>query len=194
MKNIIFLVFACFFVETNILCNKPIESIASPAEEEYVTYIIEDGQQFCIPNPRVATTDSQLNFEAIFDSSCMYATSDPLNQNDINKLYGFSDCNTHHLENSARIGWRWSMDSLRIFAFVHNNGNIVSAEITTALIGESISCSIACVDGHYQFTANDRNTTLARSCQGQYNRYKLYPYFGGDETAPHTISISIREL
>ena len=169
-----------------IACNKANREITEPPVDPYTTYVIEAGQQFCTPNPQVITTDSQLNFIAVFDSSGIYTTAYPVNQSDINKLYGFSDCGTHHLENSARIGWRWSKDSLRIFAFAHNNGNIISKEITTAEPGKDILCNIVCKESGYSFTANGKSVTLPKYCSGYYNRYKLYPYFGGNETAPHT--------
>jgi hypothetical protein len=36
---------------------------------------------------------------------------------------------------------------------------------------------------------------LPRHCTGSnYTRYKLFPYFGGDEVAPHRIKIKITEL
>ena len=30
--------------------------------------------------------------------------------------------------------------------------------------------------------------------RGNYTRYKLYPYFGGDEVAPHDITIQMADL
>jgi hypothetical protein len=197
MKRLLTLTLVIIFLATNILCNKPIEDLATenPAPvAPSVTYIIKQGEQFCTPNPFVTTVDSQLNFIAVFDSTCIYTTADSRNQNDINKLFGFSDCNTHHLENSARIGWRWSKDSLRIFAYVHNNSNIIFKEITTAEIGKEIKCNITCTEGEHLFKANEKDATLPRHCLGNYTRYKLYPYFGGDELAPHKIEIKITEL
>jgi hypothetical protein len=41
---------------------------------------------------------------------------------------------------------------------------------------------------------NEKEATLPRHCSGNYTRYKLYPYFGGDELAPHKIEIKITEL
>ena len=135
-----------------------------------------------------------MTFNAVFDSSCIYSTVDPKNQNDINKLYGFSDCNTHHLINSARVGWRWSKDSLRIFAFVHNDGIMLYKEITTAQIGSVINYTISCLADQYNFTVNGKAAQLPRHCSGSYTRYRLFPYFGGDEVAPHRIRIKITEL
>ena len=196
MKNTFTMMLAMVFLAGNIVCNKPIEDIVEEEPEptiNAVTYIIEAGQHFCTPNPYVTTTDSQLNFIAQFDSSCIYTTTDPPNQDDINKLFGFSDCNTQHLENSARIGWRWSKDSLRIFGFVHNNGNMIYKEITTAAIKENITCTITCEEGNYRFIAKGKSITLPRNCSGNYSRYKLYPYFGGNEPAPHNVTIKLTE-
>ncbi|MEO1255669.1 MAG: hypothetical protein AAFY41_12430, partial [Bacteroidota bacterium] len=42
-----------------------------------------------------------LSFSAIFDQTAIYKTATTENQHDINKLMGFSDCNSFHHENSA---------------------------------------------------------------------------------------------
>ena len=194
MKNIFTVIVLVAFVSGNIFCNKPIADINQEPGPNAVTYLIEKGQHFCTPNPYVTTSNSELNFIAVFDSSCIYTTTAPDNQDDINKLFGFSDCNTPHLENSARIGWRWSIDSLRIFGFVHNNGHMIYKEITTAAIKENINCNITCEDGNYRFTVDGKTITLPRNCSGNYSRYKLYPYFGGDEPAPHNVTIKLTEL
>jgi hypothetical protein len=172
----------------------------TPDEEDLLaaakskTYIIYKGDQSCTPNPFVLTSKLKMAFTAVFDSSCIYTTAIPGNQIDINKLYGFSDCGSHHLNNSARIGWRWSKDSLRLFGYTHNDGNIVFQEITTAAIGSAITCRINCLSSSYYFEVNGKTASLPRHCSGKYSRYKLYPDFGGDETAPHDIKIVIQEI
>ncbi len=181
----------------NVTVNKTAADAASLQQQPLRTkiYLIAAGMHDCTPNPFALTTKSQFTFTAIFDSSCIYTTTDPNNQNDINKLFGFSDCNDHHLENSARVGWRWSNDSLRLFAFVHNNGEMVFKEMTTARIGSTIKCRITCLDATYLFEINRSVAQLPRHCSGgRMTRYKLFPYFGGDETAPHDIRIAINEL
>jgi len=197
MKNAFVIMLTTVLFATVPGCQKPIDDIIEDNNEppvNTVTYIIQEGQHFCTPNPFVTTTDSQLSFIAVFDSSCIYTTTDPVNQDDINKLFGFSDCNTQHIENSARIGWRWSKDSLRLFGFVHNNGNIIYKEITTAEIKGNINCNIICEKDSYRFTVNGKSITLPRNCSGNFNRYKLYPYFGGNEPAPHNVTVKLTEL
>jgi hypothetical protein len=194
--------FACLLV-INIVCTKPATDTPLPdtktAETEQLatgkiqTFVIKKGDHYSSPNPLTFTSKSQLAFDALFDSSCIYQTTDPLNQEDINKLYGFSDCNSQHLENSARVGWRWSDDSLRIFGYVHNGGVMMFQEITTAPIGSVIACRITCLADQYEFDVNGKTVFLPRHCSGRYSRYRLYPYFGGDETAPHDIRIQVME-
>ncbi|MEX6691157.1 hypothetical protein QTN47_26850 [Danxiaibacter flavus] len=187
----------CFFILLvfSTKCTKEYSYVGDHSVDTFTTYVIPVNEQFSLQNYYRTTDASSLKFEVIFDSSCIYKTLDPLNQYDINKLYGFSDCDSAHLINSARIGWRWSDDSLRLFAFVHYNGQILSKEMTTASIGSIISCSIICDTNIYKFQVNDSCTEIHRFCNGgKYRHYYLYPYFGGDEKAPHEVVIKIREL
>jgi len=66
--------------------------------------------------------DTVFGWNIEFDSSAIYKTVDSLNQYDINKLIGWSDCGTDHMENSIRFGWRWLDDSLEIHWFKHEHG------------------------------------------------------------------------
>jgi hypothetical protein len=204
MKTIMLILLFAFVLviscKKSVTDNKPAQTTVNSNEDEDLTaarsrlYIIYKGDYYCTPNPFVLTTKNKIAFTAVFDSSCIYATTDPHNQNDINKLYGFSDCNDHHLVNSARIGWRWSKDSLRLFGYVHNENNIIFQEITTAQIGSVITGRINCLANSYYFEVNGKTVLLPRHCSGKYPRYKLFPYFGGDETAPHDIKIVIQEI
>jgi hypothetical protein len=45
----------------------------------------------------------------------------------------------------------------------------------------------------YELRVNGVIKTVSRPCDQDYRRYKLYPYFGGNEVAPHKISILIKE-
>jgi hypothetical protein len=160
----------------------------------FITYTIRQGQQYCDQNTLKLTNLSEQTIDVIFDSSAIYTTSDPNNQFDINKLYGFSE-GFNHQYNSARLGWRWSNDSLRLFGYVYNNGARVSRELSNVMIGDTIRCRISLLDSFYQFSVNQRVVNLSRTAVGSIaSGYQLYPYFGGDETAPHPIAIKIKEL
>ncbi|MEO6219139.1 MAG: hypothetical protein ABIO81_01835 [Ginsengibacter sp.] len=161
----------------------------------FTQYTIGQGQQFCDKSAFVPVDYAELKFVVKFDSSAIYHTTDPSNQNDINKLYGFSDNDSAHHRYSARFGWRWSDNALRLFAYVYNSGVRASEELGTVQIGVENNCSIKVTGGHYIFSLNNvADTVLRTSTTSKGRGYKLYPYFGGDETSPRDINIFIKEL
>jgi hypothetical protein len=164
------------------------------AVTSFEKYTINQGQQYCDKNAFSQIRLSELKFTVRFDSSAIYQTIHPANQFDINKLYGFSDNNALHHDFSARFGWRWSDNALRLFAYVYNNGIQTNKELGTVAIGAENNCSIKVAADKYIFTLNGKADTMPRaSTTAEAVGYKLYPYFGGDEFAPHTISIWIKE-
>lgn len=162
---------------------------------QFTKYTIRAGQYYCDENKFTQTSYSELKFIAKFDSTAIYFNVNPDNQLDINKLYGFSDNNSlSHQQYSARFGWRWSDNALRIFGYVYNNGVRDSKELGIVPIGSENSYSIKVTPKTYVFTLNGVVDSLPRtSTTVKANGYKLYPYFGGDEPAPHTIYIWIKE-
>lgn len=161
----------------------------------YTQYTIFKGQQYCDKSIFVPVKTREISFKVKFDSSAVYTTSNPKNQSDINKLFGFSDNNEDHHEFSARFGWRWSDNALRIFAYDYNNSVMTFKELGTVKIGTENTCSIEVTGDKYIFTLNGVQTTMPRaSTTAVAEGYKLFPYFGGNELAPHNISIWIEEL
>ena len=186
-------IFLCF-----LSCSKSqveVEPTTSSKEAGFIKYTIAKGQQFCNDNAFVATSYGELKFIAKFDSSAIYSTKDPGNQDDINKLYGFSDNKTTHHNFSARFGWRWSNGALRLFGYIYNSSLIDSKELGIIAIGKENDCAIKVTSTSYQFFLNGKIDSLPReSSTVKAEGYKLYPYFGGDELAPHAINIFIKEL
>lgn len=161
---------------------------------QFTKYTIRQGQNYCDGNNYVSTSYSELNFIAKFDSTAIYTNVNPENQLDINKLYGFSDNNSTHQMFSARFGWSWNNNALRLYGYVYNDGIRSSKELGTVSIGAENSCSIKVNPKSYVFSLNGKIDSLPRtSTTVKATGYKLYPYFGGDETAPHTVYIWIKE-
>lgn len=161
---------------------------------QYIQYTIQKGQQYCDKSVFVPVKCNQLSFKVKFDSSAIYKTVADSNQSDINKLYGFSDNNAAHHEYSARFGWRWSDNALRLFAYDYNNSVMSFKELGIVQIGVKNSCSIKVSGNEYVFTLNGAETKMPRaSTTTLAEGYKLFPYFGGNELAPHNISIWIEE-
>lgn len=179
-----------------VSCTKSSDPIA-PAKEEtgFQDFIITRGQHYSQQSLLVPTEYTTLRFLVKFDSSAVYTTITGENQYDINKLYGFSDNNAHHHQFSARIGWRWSDGALRLFAYIYNNGESASQELTAVSIGDVHECAIRISGSNYIFSVNGKTTTMPRAtATPSAIGYKLFPYFGGDETAPHDIHIWIKDL
>jgi len=175
--------------------NASLDEVVSQ-EDDFKTYIIPAGQNFCVGNAYTVDTFWGVNFQAIFDSSCIYTSADPANQADINKLYGFSDLSSHHHQNSARFGWNWQGGKLRIYGYCYMMGIRQSTEICTVSLNEPHTFSIELRAGQYFFSVDNKYFTLMeRAAQEPYaHGYGLLPYFGGDEPAPHEVRIKIREL
>ncbi len=169
-----------------------------PAAEILVSsfkeYIIPQGEHYATENPFKPLELSEVKFTVKFDSSAIYKTIDAGNQDDINKLWGFADNGTHHQQFSARFGWRWSGGALRLFGYTYNNGVRDSKELGTIAIGKEVHCSIKVLGEVYQFSVNGKMQTMPRlSSTEKAKGYQLYPYFGGDEAAPHEVRVWIRE-
>jgi hypothetical protein len=160
----------------------------------FVTYIINTGEHYSNNNGILLMTNiSEMKFIAKFDSSAIYTSVIPINQADIHKLYGFSDNNTQHHDNSARIGWRWFNDELQLLGYVYNNTVRSNIFIKSVPLNTEINCSIKIIGNKYIFTVDGSSIEMPRTSTIQ-SGYKLYPYFGGDEVAPHTIKILIKDL
>lgn len=197
MKNILISLAAAFFLTG---CHKVADALidrgtsATPSNQ-YLTYTIQKGNNYCDENGYRQISLSEMKFVVRFDSTAIYQTKSAENQFDINKLYGFSDNNADHHQYSARFGWRWSDNALRLFGYVYNQGTVTSKELTTVEIGAEISCSIQITPATYNFYVNGVSYQLPRmATTAKAEGYQLYPYFGGNETAPHLINIRIKNI
>ena len=163
--------------------------------DDFTTYAIKAGDHEVQKNANAPFSGNSLRFQAVFDSSCIYQTAIAENQSDINKLYGFSDCSSQHQQNSARFGWNWREGAIRIYAYIYVNGVRQEQELGTAELNQTNSFKITLQDNAYIFTYHNVETKMPRHCTGGVGiAYKLLPYFGGDEVAPHEIKIKIRNL
>lgn len=181
-------------------CQKGIADLPSapavtPVADTFVLYTIEQGLHYSDQAPNIAVNYTEQKFLVQFDSSAIYTTIDPNNQGDINKLYGFADNSKLHFEFSARFGWRWFNNRLELLAYVYNNGIQTNRLIGAVPLGVPNQCSIKVSGSNYVFTLNGTTVTMNRSSTTpKGSGYKLYPFFGGDEPAPHKITIKIKEL
>jgi hypothetical protein len=171
------------------------KTAATASTTTYTTYLIRKGNNFCDQTGfRSVTVNGAMNFMAKFDQSAIYTTIDPLNQFDINKLWGFSEGFSNSF-NSARVGWAYNNGALRLYGYVYAKGVRHSREITTVAIGSDVSCSIRLNGSSYVFTVNGVSVSLPRgTTTTRASGLQQYPYFGGDERAPQDIRIQVRPI
>lgn len=164
-------------------------------ENGFIKYTIHKGKQRPTPNPLVLFDAKSLTFIVHFDSSAIYINDVKKDRRDINKLYGFSDNFSMHHRYSARFGWRWLNDSLQLTAYCYNNGIRSFKEISNIELNSFDTCSIRISGNEYIFSVNEKFISMPRSAHGKNAvGYKLFPYFGGNELAPHDINIYIKEI
>lgn len=178
-----------------VSCSKLEEVIPEPGTKQSSSqaYTIQQGQHSS-KGGFETMNDSVIQFNAVFDSSAIYQTLDTENQWDINKLYGIADCGSHHHQNSARFGWRWLDGKLEIFAYTYADGQRNHQFITSVALHKEYTYTLKLQANQYLFQIGDETVTMERFCSNSPSGYKLFPYFGGDETAPHDITILIEDL
>lgn len=172
-------------------------STASVAPNDgFIKYTIAKGAHYATHNVYKSVETNELAFAVKFDSSAIYQSIKAENQFDINKLYGFSDNHAHHHTFSARFGWSWNNKALRLYGYIYNEGKVSSQELAAIAIGAEVRCAIKVVGNAYQFFVNDQiaATMPRKAATPKANGYLLYPYFGGDEVAPHNVDIWIKNI
>lgn len=140
---------------------------------------------------------TKFEFKAMFNESAKYSLND-IDQLDTNKLYGTSDCGNRHQENSIRIGWRWnkSKSMVEIMGYSHVHGQFQYQYIGDAQINRSFNyiIELSTDKTRYELTFNNKKISMERGCtDNSMSGYKLYPYFGGNNPAPHDISIKVSD-
>jgi hypothetical protein len=162
--------------------------------DSITVYIIPAGSHYAKQSAYRPLSATRIRFKARFNKSAIYQTAEKGNQEDINKLYGMSDCDSNHQMNSARFGWRWYNNALEIWAYTYANSARKLAYIGSVPLNAYASYEIAFTNTTYIFQVNGSTVSLPRHCRLEAKGYKLYPYFGGDETAPHEITIDIEDV
>ena len=170
-------------------CKKEIDDLG------FRTYIIPQGEHSSgnfINHP----VNSKITFDFMLDESAIYETEIPENQDDVNKIYGFSDFGVRHQKYSIRLGWRYIDNKIELCWLRHEEGRHSSATIRTIEPNEMYNATINITTFYYQIVVEGDTTLVRRRPEGNWGivrRYYLYPYFGGNEYAPHDITIKIRD-
>jgi hypothetical protein len=141
-----------------------------------------------------------LTFNATFKDGCQYDIGLP-DQLDINKLIGLSY--GYHHSNSVRIGWRYNTTTNKIdlLAYIYRNKERLTEDtcpvIASVDINETVYGMISYERKQYRIILYTESDVYNEVCYDIYNTklpkigYVLFPYFGGNQVAPHDMSINI---
>lgn len=157
-------------------------------------FTVRQGNHYCDQTGFQPVNVTGMTFQAKFDSSCIYTSINPENQTDINKLWGFNEGLVGN-SNSARIGWFWKDGALWLAPYTHYDGQhfTVDSGMVSVPLEVYVPLSISLQDTVYRFEINGKKSTLPRKLRSdKVIGYQLYPYFGGDEVAPHDVSIYLK--
>ena len=143
--------------------------------------------------------DRTLHFQVRFDASVRYATQDPQNQWDWNKLMGFTTYLIH--KNSIRLGWRYNPKTdLVELGYYGYLAKVRSSKLLDSIpIGEWADVELGMDTAGMYVTVNGNS----HSETGDMNLPSWLPvgtvvlstvYFGGDEEAPQSIKVEVRGI
>lgn len=124
--------------------------------------------------------------------TCNYELNS-VDQLDINKIIGLSDAASHS-DSSVRFGWRSVNNQLEIHAYIRYNGKHNSYFLGTVKPDEVFYTKIEIYPNEYRLKLRNQETRIGRESKYTGVRYKLYPYFGGNQTAPHDMLIRIKHV
>jgi len=159
-------------------------------------YKIEKGKHYCSRRLPGLHFRSSMSRRVTLNPSMLY---EHLNKDsyDWNKLFGFSFGFRHH-NNSVRFVWRPAFNypgMIEIGAYQYNKG-VRSMEVICRLNAKqqiAYDFEISIYEGKARYYVNDDyHAQMAFKKPFSLFGFKLFPYFGGQNTAPKEIGIFIR--
>ena len=136
--------------------------------------------------------NSKMSYNVKFNKTDIYVDNTP-DKFDVNKLFGFS-LGLHH-RNSHRFGWNCLDGKVYLYSYSYVNGKRIINEICSVNLDEEYKCIIKVKDKKCIFSVISPRYEIKQKIIDIPNRlilgYVLWPYFGGNKTAPQNISIEL---
>lgn len=163
-------------------------------------YIIKEGGHYSNHLPKLYLgLKKNFKLKVQFTESCKYNLGND-NQLDVNKLFGVSF--GYHQLNSIRLGWNYDIitDNINLYAYIYMNGIQLTYYIAPLTINTIWNIELGFVEKSGMFWVHvepygvyDQNIykEFYYSFPNIKLGYYLFPYFGGDEVAPHDIKINM---
>lgn len=155
-------------------------------------YLIKQGEHYSDHGFKLYLGKKDFNITVQFTESCRYNLGD-VDQLDINKLFGVSFGD--HQKNSIRIGWAYNVftDKIDLFYYTYENGLRKYNKVGECFINEILTIKLNLNFSNKTFSVTIQDITTVVSYKYPFLKmgYYLYPYFGGNEPAPHDVIIKM---
>ena len=143
--------------------------------------------------PALITQMQVIRYDVVFTHTCRYDIGNA-NQGDINKLFGIGYW-PHHSYQSVRFGWNYlSSDNINIHAYWYLNGERYSKYLGSVKIGMRHTYVIMPSEKSHNLQVIGRGISCTVPVPGSRFAYRLGPYFGGNQVAPHNMTIYMDKL
>ncbi|MDP1621361.1 MAG: hypothetical protein Q8M08_03390 [Bacteroidales bacterium] len=138
-----------------------------------------------------------LSLRFVFRKECWWAP--PRNQDDydLNKLAGIGFGTNHH-NNSVRLAWVPDFVNegmINLYGYTYDekkeDPRATSVFIKSVHVQDTITGKIECKDNGYFITVNDVTVRMDNINRDPNLCFKLFPYLGGNNTAPHDMTIEL---
>jgi hypothetical protein len=152
---------------------------------------IKKGTHAPLRLPKLITNKQILAYNVTFTDSCRYSIGK--DQDDINKLFGIGYFPHHHYR-SVRVGWNYDDDfgTISLFSYWYKDWTRDLKYICSVDINEPIDILMDIgKDIHTIQVNNVRHHLLIPSHPVG---FLLRPYFGGNQKAPHDITIKLTKF
>ena len=145
------------------------------------------------------TFKNSVSFDVCFNDNCIYDPFPLPDTEDINKLCGFSTTIFHHIQ-SGRVGWRCVDNSgeIELVTYTYNSGErTISDQQVLAKVKPNVWFVVTIEDHetHYEYILEYLGKIITNNDEKKYDwlpfKYLLYPYFGGNNAAPHDMTLFV---
>jgi hypothetical protein len=138
-----------------------------------------------------------MSLRFVFRKECWWTPARNQDDYDQNKLAGIGFGTNHH-NNSVRLTWvpdfaHEGMINISGYTYDEKKAGqkFTIVFIKSVHIGETVTGRIESRDGGYFITVNDVTVKMDNIKADPNLCFRLYPYFGGNNTAPHNMTIEL---
>lgn len=156
-------------------------------------FLIKKNHHYCNNFNIGLTFKNKIEYNIHFCKNCLYTLPDD-DIYDINKLFGISTSFYHHYS-SARIGWRClDNENIELLTYTYDNWNRLESQLLGTVKCEENFKAIITLDNNmiiYELITDNYSNKIILETSNKpfFIKYKLFPYFGGNKTAPHNMNI-----